>query len=183
MRSSNPILRQHRRERRRARSTTRSSTTRCSGRRSARWSTTSRPISPPGDDAGGSGRGGAAGLAARELSASRRACPAALPAKSGASVATTCHDAERGWLPSRHRPGCAPLDRHPRRRCRRAAVPAAGAVPVHALRRAADGRGGLVQLLQLERLRQRRRTSSGWRNFELLFANRAFPHRARRTTC
>ena len=43
---------------------------------------------------------------------------------------------------------------------RRAAVPAAGAAAVHAVRRAADGRGRPGTASSLERLRQRRRSSS-----------------------
>ena len=58
--------------------------------------------------------------------------------------------------------------------CRRPAVPAAGAVPLHrsssccrwARRPGTASTTGTVTA--------RRRSSSGWRNFELLFANRAF---------
>ena len=53
-------------------------------------------------------------------------------------------------------------------------LPAAGAAALHDLRRAADGRGGLVQLLQLERLWPARKNSSASRTTAMLFGNPAF---------
>ena len=121
--------------------------------------------------------GGPGSLAARELSAR------------GGPCRRSPHDEARAWRRPMARSGArwpASRRRPSRRRAigsadggrRRSALPAAGAVALHPLRRPADGRGGLVQLLQLERLRRADATSSGWRNFELLFANARLPHRA-----
>src|SRR5215218_10304937 len=75
-----------------------------------------------------------------------------LPTVQGGNDGYECHgwDGE-GCLPSTLMVACV-LDTYWRVNGHRAAIPAAGAVPLHPLRRAADGGGRLVQLLQLERV-------------------------------